>query len=101
MAALSAVEPPKSDPLPDVSPWRLPWYDEAFFQGRAVCGEEAQKFWLQSANWRRHAEGNPVKVAQFERLLGGDPQQVAKVFKGERVNEHHLTLAEKRKARGA
>ena len=39
LATLHAVEPPKSEPLPDVSQWRLPRYDESFFQGRAVCRE--------------------------------------------------------------
>jgi len=37
----------------------------------------------------RHAEGHPEKISQFERLLGGDTEQVAKVLKGERINDHH------------
>ena len=41
LALLHAAEPPNSWPLPDVSQWRLPSYDESFFQGRAVCGKEA------------------------------------------------------------
>jgi hypothetical protein len=92
-AAVPAVAPPQPVTLPDVNQWRLPHYDEAFFQGRAVCGEEALKFWMQSADWRRHADGNPEKFSQFERLVGGDEQQVAKVNK-EIASECRRVLAD-------
>lgn len=64
---------------PDVSQWRRAVYDEAFFQGRAVCGQEALDFWMQSSNWRGNRDGIPEKYSQLERLLGGDTQQVARV----------------------
>ncbi|SVC74682.1 uncharacterized protein METZ01_LOCUS327536, partial [marine metagenome] len=47
---LNAAEPPKS--LPDVRSWRTATYDESFFQGRTLCGEEALTFMWQSINWR-------------------------------------------------
>ena len=71
--SLSAAEPP------DVSRWRLPVYDDAFYAGRTVCGEEALNFWMQSAARRGNPDGKAEKFSQFERLLGGDIQQVAKV----------------------
>jgi hypothetical protein len=70
---LAATEPP------DVRPWRLAAYDEAFYQGRAACGEEALTFWMQSSARRGNPEGKPEKVSQFERLFSADTQQVAKV----------------------
>lgn len=76
LAALCAGEAP-----PDVSQWRLPKYDEAFFQGRVACGAEALTYWMQSAGWRSQVAGNVDKYSQFERLLGGDEKQVAKVNK--------------------
>ena len=74
---LNAAKPPNS--LPDVRSWRTAVYDESFFQGRAVCGEEALTFWMQSANWRSNRDGIPQKYTKFERLLSEDEQQVAKV----------------------
>jgi hypothetical protein len=65
--------------VPDVSHWALPQYPEEFFQGRAVCGEEALRFWMQSCNWRGNRDGVPEKFAPMQRLLGGDPQQAALV----------------------
>ncbi len=70
---LFAAEPP------DVRPWRLPTYDESFYQGRAACGEEALTFWMQTADRRGNPDGKPDKISQFERLLGGDIQEAAKV----------------------
>jgi len=81
LALLRAAEPPNPAPPPDVSQWRLPHYDESFFQGRAVCGEEAHTFWMQNLNWRGNREGIPAKFSPLERLLSGDAQQVAKVNK--------------------
>ncbi len=81
LAALRAAEPPTPEPLPDMSQWRLPKYDEAFFQGRVVCGEEALLYWMQCAGWRGQVAGNPDKYSQLERLAGGDARQVAKVNK--------------------
>jgi hypothetical protein len=69
------------DVPPDVSRWRLPSHDEAFFQGRVVCGAEALTYWIQSAACRSQVGGNVDRYSQFERLLGGDAQQVAKVNK--------------------
>ena len=77
MAAVHADEPPKS--LPDVRPWRTATYDESFFQGRTVCGEQALTFMWQSINWRSNPEGIPGKFSKLQRLLSGDAQQVAKV----------------------
>ena len=74
---LNAAKPPNS--LPNVRSWRTAVYDESFFQGRAVCGEEALTFWMQSANWRSNRDGIPQKYTKFERLLSEDEQQVAKV----------------------
>jgi len=70
---LFAAEPP------DVSKWRLPVYDDSFFNGRTVCGGEALDFWMQTSARRAHADGKPDTVSQFERLLGGDISAVAKV----------------------
>jgi hypothetical protein len=70
---LLAAEPP------DVSRWRLPSYDEAFYQGRAVSGEEALTFWMQSAARRAYKGAQPEKVTAFERLLGGDAKEVPAV----------------------
>ena len=77
MAAVHAEEPPNS--LPDVRSWRTAIYDEAFFQGRTVCGEEALTFMWQSINWRSNPGGIPKKFSKLQRLLSGDAQQVAKV----------------------
>ena len=77
MATVHADEPPKS--LPDVRPWRTATYDESFFQGRTVCGEQALTFMWQSINWRSNPEGIPKKFSKLQRLLSGDAQQVAKV----------------------
>lgn len=70
---LLAAEPP------DVRLWRLPAYDEDFFRGRAACGEEALTFWMQSAARRGYKDGVPDRTSPFERLLSGDPQEIAKV----------------------
>ena len=70
---LLAAEPP------DVSKWRLPVYDEAFYAGRTACGEEALTFWMQTSARRAHTDGKPDNVSQFERLLNGDIKDVAKV----------------------
>ncbi|MDA7994240.1 MAG: hypothetical protein MPJ25_14535, partial [Pirellulales bacterium] len=56
-AALNAAEPPHHTSMPDVRPWRTATYDEAFFQGRTVCGEEALKFMWQGINWRSNPDG--------------------------------------------
>ena len=58
---LNGTELPKS--LPDVRSWRTATYDESFFQGRTVCGEEALTFMWQSFNGTvaettRDADGN-------------------------------------------
>ena len=74
---LNAAEPPNS--LPDVRSWRTATYDESFFQGRTVCGEEALTFMWHSINWRSNPEGIPKKFSKFQRLLSGDAHQVAKV----------------------
>ena len=67
------------DPL-DVSGWRPSSYDESFYQGRALCGEEALNFWMQSAARRAYSkDGKPEKPTQFERLLGGDAQEIEAV----------------------
>ena len=75
VAALSlcAAEPP------DVRAWRPATYDEAFYRGRAVCGDEALPFWMQSAARRAYKGGQPEKVTALERLLGGDAKEVAAV----------------------
>ena len=78
-AALNSVEPPHHTSVPDVHPWRTATYDESFFQGRTVCGEEALTFMWQSINWRSNPEGIPGKFSKIQRLLSGDAQQVAKV----------------------
>lgn len=78
-AALNAAEPPHHTSVPDVHPWRTATYDESFFQGRTVCGEEALTFMWQSINWRSNPEGIPGKFSKIQRLLSGDAQQVAKV----------------------
>ena len=93
LTARPAAEPPRPAPLPDMSRWRLPFHDEAFFQGRAVCGAEALTFWMQSAAWRSQVGTNVDKYSQFERLLGGDTQQVAKVNK-EIVSECRRVLTD-------
>ena len=80
LAALHAAEPSNAA-LPDVRSWRTATYDEAFFQGRSVCGEKALTFWMQSVAWRSDPERKQDKATQFERLLTGDAQQVAKVNK--------------------
>ena len=74
---LYADEPPKS--LPDVRSWRTATYDENFFQGRTVYGEEALTFIWHSINLRNNRVGIPQKYTKFERLLYEDEQQVAKV----------------------
>jgi hypothetical protein len=94
MAVLHAAEPPKvKEQLPDVRQWLSANYDEAFFQGRTVCGEEALTFWMQSAEWRRHPKREYTIITQFERLLTGDAQEVAKVNK-EIVDECRRILAD-------
>ena len=80
LAALHAAELPNRF-LPDVRSWRTATYDEAFFQGRAVCGEEALTFWMQSTTRRAYKDGKPDKIPQFERLLSGNPHEVATVNK--------------------
>ena len=77
LTTLNGAEPPKS--LPDVRSWRTAVYDEAFFQGRTVCGEEALTFIWHSINLRNNRGGIPQKYAKFQRLLSEDEQQVAKV----------------------
>lgn len=64
---------------PDVSAWRPAAYGEVFYRGQSVCGQEALTFWMQTAARVAHSDGKPDKVTQFERLLGGDTQEVAKV----------------------
>ena len=91
MATVHADEPPKS--LPDVRSWRTAIYDEAFFQGRTVCGEEALTFMWQSINWRSNPEGIPKKFSKLQRLLSGDAQQVAKVNE-EIQNQCRVVLAD-------
>lgn len=93
LAAVSAAEPLQPEQLPDMTQWRLPHYDEAFFQGRAACGAEALKYWMQSAGRRSQNAGNPDKYSQLERLVGGDAQQVAKVNK-ELMTECRRVLAD-------
>lgn len=80
LVALGA-DPPGQESLPDVTGWRAPADDEAFFRGRAVCGAEALRFWMQSAAWRSGPGAQPPKLTQFERLLLGDPRDVAQVNK--------------------
>ena len=65
----SAAEPPNS--VPDVRSWRTAIYDEAFFQGRTVCGEEALTFMWQSINWRSNPGGIPGKFSKLQWLLSG------------------------------
>ena len=94
LAVTHATEPPNATtPQPDVGRWRAPAYDEAFFQGCAVCGDEALTFWMQSANWRGNRDGQPEKYIQFERLLRGEPGQVEKVNR-EIQNECQRVLAD-------
>ena len=71
-AALNAAEPPHHTSMPDVRPWRTATYDEAFFQGRTVCGEEALKFMWQGINWRSNPDGIPEKFSKLQRLLSGE-----------------------------
>ena len=93
LTALQAAEPLKAkEQLPDVRQWLSANYDEAFFQGRTVCGEEALTLWMQSAEWRRHPKRDYYIITQFERLLGGDAQQIAKVNQ-EIVDECRRILA--------
>ena len=80
-AAFNAAEPPYHTSVPDVRPWRMVTYDESFFQGRTVCGEEALTFMWQSINWRSNPEGIPEKFSKLQRLLSGDAQQIAMVNK--------------------
>ena len=80
LAAIHAGEPPNTS-LPDVRLWRPATYDEAFFQGRIVCGEEALMLALQSAAWWRSDPTGRFTTTLFNRLLTGDAQQVAKVNK--------------------
>ena len=92
MVALHAAEPPNTS-VPDVRSWRTATYDEAFFQGRAVCGEEALTLSQQSAAWRSDPERKRDTTTQFERLLTGDAQQVARVNK-DIQNECRRVLAD-------
>lgn len=78
LAAVAVLAGKAAEP-PDVGAWRLPAYDEAFYAGRAACGEKALTFWMQSAACRAAAGGKPAAVTPFERLLCGNPQEVAKV----------------------
>ncbi|MBM3862197.1 MAG: hypothetical protein FJ395_21440, partial [Verrucomicrobia bacterium] len=81
LAALHAAEPPNAA-LPDVRSWRTATYDEAFFQGRRVCGEEALTLGMQSQVWRSdYTTIIRDTTTWFEHLLSGDPKQVAKVNK--------------------
>jgi len=77
LTTLNATEPPNS--LPDLRSWRTATYDESFFQGRTVCGEEALTFIWHSINLRNNRVGIPQKYTKFQRLLSEDEQQVAKV----------------------
>lgn len=70
---LLAAEPP------DVRDWRPAAYGEAFYSGRAACGEEALTFWMQSAARRAYKNGQPDRPTQLERLLGGDGKEAASV----------------------
>jgi len=82
LAALAAGEPLKATtPPPDVSQWRLPVYDDAFFHDHFACGEEALTFWMQSTARRAYKDGKPDSIPQFERLLSGNPKEVARVNK--------------------
>jgi hypothetical protein len=93
LATLRAAEPPSSGSLPNGRSWRSATYDEAFFQGRAGCGEEALTLSMQSTTWRSDPERKRDTTTQFERLLTGDAQQVAKVNK-DIQNECRRVLAD-------
>jgi len=81
LALLHAAEPPNPAPPPDVRQWRLSRYNESFFQGRAVCGEKALTFMWQSLSRRASGDSQPAKLPQFERLLSGNPREIATVNK--------------------
>ena len=76
LTTLNAAEPPNS--LPDLRSWRTATYDESFFQGRTVCGEEALTFIWHSINLRNNRVGIPQKYTKFQRLLSEEEQQVQK-----------------------
>ena len=65
--------------VPEVAQWRLPVYDDAFFQDHSACGAEALTFWMQSTARRAYKDGKPDSIPQFERLLSGDPKLVSEV----------------------
>ena len=81
LAALHAAEPPNSGPCPTSVSGGRRLMMRRFFQGRAVCGEEALTFWMQSRTGAAITTASRIRSTQFERLLSGDPQQVAKVNK--------------------
>ena len=63
----------------DVTQWALPEYKEDFFKDHTACGTGALTFWMQGATYRADPSPVPKKRTQFERLLGGDAAEVAKV----------------------
>ncbi len=77
--------------VPDAGNWHLRTYNENFFKGRLVCGEDALNFWMQSSSWRNNPENKPGKYSKIELLLSGDPLQVSEVNKQIR-NECELAL---------
>ena len=78
---LGQTSVPNPISVPNVSNWHLSSYNEEFFKGKSVCGEEALNFWMQSSSWRGNPENNPDKFTKIERLLSGDPIQISAINK--------------------
>ena len=81
LLTLGQTSEPNPIIISDASNWHLKSYNDDFFKGKMVCGEDALQFWMQSSSWRGNPGNNPDKFTKIERLLSGDPIQVSAINK--------------------